>query len=229
MRYRRASNDSRRTSRSASADGTVRFCRGLLRALGAAPRRSYPGVAHRAGLKLVEDDLVKRDRGARGAAEPYSHRSVAGQSLHEPLQRVDDCVRLPVAGRQTEALVLFRTPPNGVAARARLAEPVAQTRQLYRDLLAGGTRGARRPARRTSRRGSPRSSAASANSRRPPAYLADARVAHRDRPGWCRQDDATRSSSLAAPRALSRRCRTGRAGRADDGDLLVRNSRRANG
>ena len=91
-------------------------------------------------MKLVEDDLVKRDP---HAAVALLTSVVAANPLHEPMQRV--MMRaLAGAGRQTEALVLFERLRT-VLRRELAAEPDAQTRQLYRDLLAGGTRGASTP------------------------------------------------------------------------------------
>jgi predicted ATPase/DNA-binding SARP family transcriptional activator len=91
-------------------------------------------------MKLVEDDLVKRDP---QAAVALLTSVVAANPLHEPLQRAT-MRALAGAGRQTEALVLFERLRT-VLRREFAAEPDAQTRQLYRDLLASGTRGASTP------------------------------------------------------------------------------------
>jgi hypothetical protein len=65
--------------------------------------------------------------------------------LHEPLQRVDDCVRLPVRVGRPRRWCYFERLRTVLRRELGWPSRMRQTRQLYRDLLAGGTRGASTP------------------------------------------------------------------------------------
>ena len=82
-------------------------------------------------MKLVEDDLAKRDpQAAVALLEPV----VTANPLHEPAHRAM-MGALAAAGRHTEALMLFQRLRT-VLQQELAAEPEPRTRQLYRELLA---------------------------------------------------------------------------------------------
>jgi predicted ATPase/DNA-binding SARP family transcriptional activator len=127
---------------SAAGDGTA-----LEAALGRwheelLPEDSYEPWAHRHAnrirewrttlvMKLVEDDLAKRDpQAAVALLEPV----VTANPLHEPAHRAM-MGALAAAGRRTEALMLFERLRT-VLQQELAAEPEPRTRHLYRELLA---------------------------------------------------------------------------------------------
>ena len=162
-------------------------------------------------MKLVEDDLVKRDpQAAVALLDTGRHRQSAART---GTPGDDACARRLRVARPRRWCC-----SNGCARCCSRSSPPSrkpQTRQLYRDLLAR-----RRPERAAHPRATnlpgaggraggprPRTRGDRSNTRR-------RAVAHPDRSGWCRQDDARGRARSPAPRALSRRCRSGRAGRA---------------